>query len=324
MAAALAAAERRNAAGRPSASEAPAAAAASDEAPVGSPDGLAVDAFQAGTTYQPILDRHNTYRARHQAGALTWSSTLASQAAAYAARCNFAHDRNANAGENLFATSDSNNSPGALTQAIDLWYDEVKMYNFNNPSFSSATGHFTQVVWRSSSTIGCAVQSCKNGLGGTGWRQGSLVVCRYSPAGNVLGSFQTNVLPASSNPPAVTPPPPANPPPANPPPLNPPPANPPPATPPPSGPVPPATLPSGYRFGSPGCLYSASQSSRLCMEDSGYAVLYANGIPGTAVWVSSNTMASMFRPYKLSLSLDGNLAGASNLCCSKIAMFACC
>ncbi|KAF6254800.1 CAP domain-containing protein [Scenedesmus sp. NREL 46B-D3] len=135
------------------------------------------------------------------------------------------------------------------------------MYNFNNPSFSSATGHFTQVVWRSSSTIGCAVQSCKNGLGGTGWQQGSLVVCRYSPAGNVLGSFQTNVLPASSNPPAVTPPPPANPPPANPPPLNPPPANPPPATPPPSGPVPPATLPPATGLESPGCLYSASQSS---------------------------------------------------------------
>jgi hypothetical protein len=206
-------------------------------------------------------------------------------------------------------------------------YDEVRMYNFNNPGFSSATGHFTQVVWRSSSTIGCAVQACNNGLGGTGWPRGSLVVCRYSPAGNVLGSFQTNVLPASLNPPPVTPPtppvtppppvnppppsnpPPVNPPPVTPPPFNPPPANPPPANPPPAGPVPPATLPSGFKFANPGCLYSANQRSRMCMEDSGYAVLYANGFPGTPVWVSRNTMVSMFRPHKLSLGQDGNLAG---------------
>jgi hypothetical protein len=111
MAAATAAAERRTAAAQ-------AVAAASAD---GSTDYSNVDAFQAGTMYQAILDKHNSYRAKHQAAALTWSSTLASQAASYGARCNFAHDPYANAGENLFAISDSRNPAGALSQAIDLW-----------------------------------------------------------------------------------------------------------------------------------------------------------------------------------------------------------
>jgi uncharacterized protein YkwD len=115
MAAATAAAERRNAVVAVTAAE-PGATDGADNTDVTVPD-----AFQAGPTYQAILDKHNSYRARHQAVALTWSSTLASQAASYAARCNFAHDPYANAGENLFAVSDSSNPAGALVQAIDLW-----------------------------------------------------------------------------------------------------------------------------------------------------------------------------------------------------------
>lgn len=44
------------------------------------------------------------------------------------------------------------------------------------------------------------------------------------------------------------------------------------------------------------------------MEDSGSAVLYANGFPGNAVWVSKNSMTSWFKPYRLALEKDGNLA----------------
>lgn len=30
-------------------------------------------------------------------------------------------------------------------KTVDMWYEEVKDYNFSRPGFSSKTGHFTQV-----------------------------------------------------------------------------------------------------------------------------------------------------------------------------------
>ncbi|KIZ02968.1 Protein PRY1 [Monoraphidium neglectum] len=71
--------------------------------------------------------------------------------------------------------------------AIQAWYDEIRSYNFASGSYSSATGHFTQVVWKGSSQLGCGfAPNCGSG---------ALLTCRYSPAGNVMGAFQQNVAP---------------------------------------------------------------------------------------------------------------------------------
>jgi hypothetical protein len=67
---------------------------------------------------------------------------------------------------------------------VDSWYGESTAYDFAAPGFSTKTGHFTQVVWRSSRELGCAKASC-GGL--------DFWVCRYSPAGNVAGAFPANV-----------------------------------------------------------------------------------------------------------------------------------
>lgn len=85
------------------------------------PAAAAVGILAMNSMYQSIFDRHNVYRQRHQAGKLVWDDRLASQAEQYAARCVFAHDRNANAGENLYAVSTTNNVAGALVNAIDAW-----------------------------------------------------------------------------------------------------------------------------------------------------------------------------------------------------------
>ena len=57
-----------------------------------------------------------------------------------------------------------------------------------------STGHFTQMVWKSTRKVGCASVPC-NGRHGT---PGNYLVCEYSPAGNMIapGYFAKNVTPA--------------------------------------------------------------------------------------------------------------------------------
>ena len=67
-----------------------------------------------------------------------------------------------------------------------MWYDEVAMYNFTQPGFSSATGHFTQVVWKATTQVGCGVAMSNDG--------GVYGVCQYTPPGNYNNEFVQNVL----------------------------------------------------------------------------------------------------------------------------------
>ena len=70
------------------------------------------------------------------------------------------------------------------TQAVNMWGDEKSLYTSYVPIDSSnyqTFGHYTQMVWRDTTQIGCAVVTCASG--------GSVVVCRYSPPGNYLGEY---------------------------------------------------------------------------------------------------------------------------------------
>jgi hypothetical protein len=72
--------------------------------------------------------------------------------------------------------------------AVDSWYNEIKQYNFQNAQFSSTTGHFTQLVWKSTQKLGIGVAL---GAGDTS----VYIVAQFSPQGNYLGRFQENVPP---------------------------------------------------------------------------------------------------------------------------------
>ena len=75
-------------------------------------------------------------------------------------------------------------------QAVsDMWYDEVRQYNFSNGQFSPTTGHFTQLVWCSTTEMGIAKATASDGS--------VYAVANYVPAGNVVGQFDKNVLPST-------------------------------------------------------------------------------------------------------------------------------
>jgi hypothetical protein len=44
--------------------------------------------------------------------------------------------------------------------AVQGWVNERSSYNYNYGDFSAATGHFTQVVWKGSTRLGCGARLC--------------------------------------------------------------------------------------------------------------------------------------------------------------------
>jgi uncharacterized protein YkwD len=135
-----------------------------------------------------IVDAHNRVRARHCAPPLRWSAKVARSAQRWADTlhgdgCALRHSQG-EYGENLAA-----GTAGMLDAAsvVGMWYDEVKRYSFRGGGgFSMQTGHFTQVVWRGTTDVGCGRAQC-NGL--------DVWVCQYDPPGNVRDQFRQNVLP---------------------------------------------------------------------------------------------------------------------------------
>ncbi|KAI5960116.1 uncharacterized protein KGF55_004839 [Candida pseudojiufengensis] len=131
-----------------------------------------------------ILDAHNSKRSLHGVSSLQWDQKLYNFAQDYANKysCNSGLVHSGGPyGENLAVGYKDASS------TVDAWYDEIKLYNFNNPGFSSSTGHFTALVWKSTSKLGCAKKSCGSGI---------YVICSYDDAvPNMIGQFPQNVLP---------------------------------------------------------------------------------------------------------------------------------
>jgi pathogenesis-related protein 1 len=150
-----------------------------DTQPAASSDPFA-DAFVAA---------HNQHRAHVSPAAnpplpnVTWSNELAAQARAWAERCEFNHSKT-DLGENLSARTDMAD-PEVIVAA---WAAEGENFDYkrNRCASGEVCGHYTQVVWRDSTQIGCGMAQCGAGgpFGDTQW---FLWVCNYSPAGNWSG-----------------------------------------------------------------------------------------------------------------------------------------
>ncbi|KAL1623577.1 hypothetical protein SLS56_008217 [Neofusicoccum ribis] len=149
-----------------------------------------------GVFKNTVLDVSNTVRQNYNASELAWNDTLADYAQSWSEGCKFEHSANARAGEqggpygeNLAATYPS------ASAAITGWANESRQFNFADPDFSESTGHFSQMVWKSTTAIGCGRKNCgsASGSGDDDHANGWYVVCSYWPRGNVLGEFATNV-----------------------------------------------------------------------------------------------------------------------------------
>jgi hypothetical protein len=187
---------------------------------------------------EAALKGHNDARAAVGMPPLRWSAKLAADAQAYADRCPQGHDsgllRSLGQGENLYWESprgDSGSDAAVARRALDpnarfqgrpgSWVAEKDDYDMRSHRCSGVCGHWTQIVWGTTTEVGCAI-ACRprsvpmsaniapsfhlgrpyspnepeqrriiplNSMAGM-----LVLVCRYTPAGNMMGErFNTNV-----------------------------------------------------------------------------------------------------------------------------------
>lgn len=126
-------------------------------------------AAATATTYkQAVLNHHNYHRANHSAPALVWNDGLAADALKVAKTCVFAHSIVNNEGQNIAAGVPA----GEISTVISNLFYNAEVNSFNqygvaqpNTSNFGQWGHFSQVVWKATTSVGCATVTC-NGAGG--------------------------------------------------------------------------------------------------------------------------------------------------------------
>ncbi len=135
------------------------------------------------------LDAHNLERQQFGSAPLHWNSRLAESARAWAevlARENSlrhsSHELRGSTGENLWMGTAGRFGPGDM---IASFAGEKRHFTPGTFPHVSSTGnwadvgHYTQIVWAETREVGCA--------SARGSRY-EVLVCRYWPAGNVMGT----------------------------------------------------------------------------------------------------------------------------------------
>ncbi len=135
-----------------------------------------------------MLDEHNRERDRAGVPRLAWNERLAREAEAWAATLSregwlrhAPHSQSGGAGENLWMGSAGYFAPESMIGSFVEERRHFRQGTFPNVSHTGNwqdVGHYTQVVWRSTREVGCAVAR-----GGGN----DFLVCRYWPAGNWMG-----------------------------------------------------------------------------------------------------------------------------------------
>ncbi|KAL5002580.1 CAP domain-containing protein [Aspergillus recurvatus] len=156
----------------------------------------------AANAYQSnVLYSHNVHRANHSSPDVAWSSDLESSAQVLASRCVYEHDTSINGGgygQNIgYGTS----ADEVAVMISNLMYNDEMGYYENlygqatpDMSLFEKWGHFSQIVWKGTTEVGCATVSCPS-LGNVDSASAvPFTVCNYSPAGNYDGEYADNVL----------------------------------------------------------------------------------------------------------------------------------
>ncbi|GMT16024.1 hypothetical protein PFISCL1PPCAC_7321, partial [Pristionchus fissidentatus] len=119
-----------------------------------------------------VLNDHNIYRARHHANPLQLSTALNNSAQAFAEQLAMNDGGLSHSGSGYGENLDCGYQVSNVTAE---WYSEVASYNFGYGGYSQSTGHFTAIVWRSTTSLGVGIAQSASGK--------QFIVAHYYPAG---------------------------------------------------------------------------------------------------------------------------------------------
>ncbi|XP_074564192.1 STS14 protein [Curcuma longa] len=145
----------------------------------------------SATLADQFLTPHNQARAAVRVLPLQWSPQLASTASRVTrdqrerSACEFADLGSSQYGANQAWAS----YPMGPAEAVRSWVAEGKYYDYANNTCTAGhkyCGTYTQVVWRRTTSVGCAQAVCGGGRG-RATATATLTLCLYDPPGNVVG-----------------------------------------------------------------------------------------------------------------------------------------
>lgn len=144
------------------------------------------------------LKHHNMHRANHSVNALEWDDGLAATAQKHASTCTGQHNTEMDGGgygQNIARGV----APEKVSYMItDMFYNgEYQLFapEQGKPQPSSSYklwGHYTQILWKDTTSVGCATVDCPS--------IGYFTVCNYKGPGNYQGEYDQNVLPGQGAP----------------------------------------------------------------------------------------------------------------------------
>jgi len=137
-----------------------------------------------------MISAHNQARRQYGVAPLVWDEGLAQDARVYADVLSrtrrFQHDTQAGRrppqGENLWmGTRTAYNYGEMIGSLIDerRYFQPGRFPSVSRTGNWSDVGHYTQIIWPTSQRVGCATASN---------HASDYLVCRYLPAGNVVGT----------------------------------------------------------------------------------------------------------------------------------------
>ena len=134
-----------------------------------------------------MVNLHNKARSEVGVGEITWSNELAAYAQEWVDHlaktdCRLKHRPRSGPWKQKYGENGFAGTAGyyGVSDAAKSWEGEKKYYGNQvlNSSNWSSSGHYTQMIWKNSTQIGCAKIECGGQI---------IIICNYNPPGNVIG-----------------------------------------------------------------------------------------------------------------------------------------